>query len=269
MLILGSNGRVGGALYERLKEEGHDINLIESPTIETVGREIFQDVEVCFILAYDLEPVDVPIGDTEFLKTLRENALSAGLSRIVLLTSIKNAEPNKPVFFDVVARVETILGGSAIPLTSFRSSILLDAEMVFVRAIEAYSTHNSSPTLPPESRINECQPVLLSEAIEMVVQAASHEIDRSYHFDIGGFDTLSYQALVSLFINREKGKKETLGVSSLSSKKSPRDLNQTERTAWSVFLEKTKDNMLVEREGALEYFKDVNITPLMEAIYKI
>lgn len=269
MLILGDNGHIGEVLLERLKEEGHSINVICSPTIETVSGDIFQDVEVCFVLAYDLEPVDVPIGDTEFLKTLRESALRAGVSRIVLLTAIKNSEPNRPVFFDVIARVETILGGSAIPLTSFRSSILLGTEMVFIRAISAYTTEHSSPVLPPESRVHECQPILLSEAIEMIAQAANHELERSYHFDIGGFDTLSYQALVTLFVNKEKNKKDALGVQSLGDKNELKKLGQNERIAWSVFLEKTKDNMLVEREGALEYFEDINITPLMEAIYKI
>lgn len=268
MLVLGENGRIGEVLAARLEEEGHSLNLVRAPNLATVTPKLFQDVEICFVLAYDLEPVDVPFGDTEFLKTLRENALSAGVSRIVLLTAIRNAEPNKAVFFDVVARVETILGGSAIPITSFRSSILLDPEMVFARAIDSYATRHSSPVLPPEASRFECQPILLKEAVEMIIRSADHEFPRTYHFDIGGNEKLSYQTLVELFVNKEMQKNAALGVS-VPQKKRSRAFGSEERQAWNIFLEKTKDNMLVKRESAAKYFHQVEISPLSEAIYKV
>ncbi|MDZ7726108.1 MAG: hypothetical protein U5L75_00825 [Candidatus Campbellbacteria bacterium] len=267
MVIFGRNGVIGDRIKARLEEEGHEVMLIASPKIESVTEEMFKDIDTFFILAYDLEPIDVHIGSSEFLKKVREKALVAGVSRGVLLESITTSKPNQPVYRDVLARAESFLSDSAIPLTSYRASLLLDVDLLLAKSISSYVADDVSPLLPDEAKEFQCQPILLKEAVEFIVRAVDHEIERTYRFDLGGNDKISYQEFVDLFVEKERRKSHTLGFSPLPKRERLASLSSDEHTAWNVFLEKTTTDMTVDEErDARKHFSDIKTTPLKEAI---
>lgn len=268
MLILGKNGPIGERLRNKLEEEGHEVDIRTFEPAEDVPADLFAGVSVCFVLAYDFEPIDIPISNIDFLRRLKSLALREKVERFVLLTAIHNPEPGRPIYYDVLARAEALLGEGAIPLSSLRTSLVLDPEMVFIKAIRNYAAHKSSPLLPEIAKKHECQPVLLDEMIEVLVRSVDHDLARPYYFDIGGKDLISYYDLVQRFIDQEMKKRKKLGVKAQSTI-DIKDLSPLERTAWNVFLEKTSDNMVISRESASEYFGDIKFSSLAEVFRKV
>jgi nucleoside-diphosphate-sugar epimerase len=266
MLIFGKNGSIGERLKNRLEEDGHDVAIISSPTLATITPELFSGIEVIFLLAYDLEPVDVPIGDTEFLHALREHALSARVERVVFLRTLSELQAVQPIDMDVLTRAEIKISDSALPTTIVRSSILLDLDMLLVRALNKYASIGKFPNLPNDLTLHECRPILLSEAVDFLARTPEHEYARTYHFDLGGDLTISYKDFLDLFIDKERVKDSALGVPRSKSPGWTVQLLDDEKLAWKVFLEKTHINLVPESEHIKELFKKTKITPLPDAI---
>jgi len=266
MLIFGKNGSIGERLKNRLEEDGHYVAIITSPTLLTITPELFAGIEVIFLLAYDLEPVDVPIGDSEFVHSLREHALSAGVERAVFLRTLSEIKMVQPADMDVLTRAEIKISDSSLPTTIVRSSILLDLDLLLIRALNKYASIGKFPNLPNNLTLHECRPILLSEAVDFLARTPEHEYARTYHFDLGGDLTISYKDFLDLFLEKEKLKDSALGVPRSKSPGWTMQLLEDEKLAWTVFLDKTQADMVPESEHIKELFKKTKITPLQEAI---
>lgn len=266
MLIFGKNGVIGEKLKARLEEDGHDVVIVASPTITTITPELIKGIEVIFLLAYDLEPVDIPVGDMEFIHKLREEALSAGVERVVFLRTLSDRSRGGPTEIDVLTRAEIKISDSSLPTTIVRSSILLDLDLVLVGALNKYASVGKFPNLPKNLALHECTPVLLREAIDFLARTPEHIYARTYHFDLGGSLTVSYKDFLDLFLEKERRKDSALGMPRSQSPGWSMQLLEDEKLAWRVFLEKTQFNMVPENEHIKELFRKTKITPLRDAI---
>jgi len=266
MLIFGENGSIGERLKARLQEDGHDVVIVSSPTLSTITPELLKGIEVIFLLAYDLEPIDVPVGDTEFIHLLREEALSAGVERAVFLRTLSGVEVTTFAEMDVMTRAEIKISDSALPTTIVRTSILLDLDLLLVRALNKYASIGKFPDLPDNLTLHECRPILLSEAIDFLSRTPEHEYARTYRFDLGGDLTISYKDFLNLFLEKERHKDMALGVPRSKSPGWTMQLLESEKHAWKVFIEKTQSDMVPESEHIKELFKKTKITPLRDAI---
>lgn len=266
MLIFGKNGHIGERLKSRLEEGGHSVTILPSPNVTLISPELFKGIEVVFLLAYDLEPVDLPVGDSEFIHALRGQALSSGVQRVVFFRAISEDKKTRFAEMEPFTRVEIKIADSALPTTIVRSSILLDLDLLLVRALNKYASVGRFPDLPGNLTLHECKPMLLSEAIEFLARTTEHEYARTYHFGLGGDTTLSYKDFLDLFLEKEAQKNKALGVSRARSRGQTAQLLEAENIAWKTFLQKTQTNMVPDDERMKELFKKVKITPLREAV---
>jgi hypothetical protein len=266
MLIFGKNGHIGERLKSRLEEGGHNVTILPSPSIAMIGPELFKGVEVVFILAYDLEPVDVPVGDSEFIHGLREQALGSGVQRAVFFRALSETKNVRFAEMESFARAEIKIADSALPTTIVRSSILLDLDLLLIRALNKHASTGRFPNLPGNLALHECRPILLSEAIEFLARTPEHEYARTYRFDLGGDITISYKDFLNLFLEKEDQKRKALGVPRTRSQGQAAQLLEAEKMAWNSFLQKTQMNMVPSNEHIKELFKKVKVTPLREAI---
>lgn len=266
MLIFGKNGHIGERLKSRLEEDGHNVTILPSPSVAMIGPELFKGVEVVFLLAYDLEPVDVPIGDSEFVHGLREQALGSGVRRVVFFRALSEVKNVRFAEMEAFTRAEIKIADGTLPTTIVRSSILLDLDLLLVRALNKYARVGMFPDLPNNVTLHECRPILLSEAIDFLARTPEHEYARTYHFELGGDTTLSYKDFLDLFLDKEAQKDKALGVSGVRSRGQAAQLLEAEKIAWRSFLQKTQVNTVPRDEHIKELFKKVKVTPLREAI---
>ncbi|MET1074783.1 MAG: NAD(P)H-binding protein, partial [Umezawaea sp.] len=140
VLVTGASGFIGGRLCPVLVEEGHDVRAMTRHPEDYggAGTPVKGDVhdaeslvdaldgcEVAYYLVHSLDDPRFADRDAEAARTFAKAAADAGTRRIVYLGGLGNDSDDLSEHLRSRREVESLLGGSGVPVTTLRAGIVI------------------------------------------------------------------------------------------------------------------------------------------------
>lgn len=277
-VIAGANGALGLLLGRALREKGCEVSLFAKQPDQFLTEEafykgelstifnddhakVFQEDSVLYLFMYSLEPFDIALSDTDFVHKLRERALSAGFSRIVLVTSV--VHPDRPDMEERLRRLLHVIGGGhKLPVTHFKTSLLLGRVTELWRVLE----RSQVPVLilPSEARAKECSPLYIDDLITYLSLAHDAELPRNYTFEVGGEYTLTFEEITKHIMEEmEKSIRVTtsVGIRELFTK-TTFDRAVKSSDVLKRFVDQTRFSMRASTSQVRSYYPEVTPQPV-------
>lgn len=272
-VIFGSNGSIGHLLGRSLQSKGCDVSFFAKAadpyiteesffkgSLESIfdeeHKDVFQRDAVLYLPFYELEPLDMAFEELEIVHKLRERALHAGFSRIVLVTALEPPEATEGSAN--IDRLRHILNKDKhLPVSHFRSSLIMGRETALWRAMREIQP--PIIILPREARGQECTPIHIDDLVSYLSEAHDAALPRDYDFEVGGPDVVSFKRVVEHSI-AELGlsARVTYGVG-ITELFSQFTFNRARRTSGILdsFIERTKFSMRADTNKIRKYYADI------------
>ncbi len=215
-LVSGATGNIGSKLLRRLAAQGHavrgmarkperlerhhwqNISIQQADALDLGSLEkVMQGIEVAYYLIHSM--ADGVKGYVERDKRAAENfgtsARQAGVQRIIYLGGLGVCENDLTSHLASRQQVGDILRASGVPVTEFRSAVIIGAGSASFEMIR-YVMERTPVILTPPSVHTHCQPIGVEDVLEYLTQclSAAHSVNKIY--EIGGPDILTYREML-------------------------------------------------------------------------
>lgn len=242
VLVSGATGNIGSKLIPRLVAAGHAVSCMARQPIcleryQWQGVEIhqadvldlpslskvMQGIEVAYYLIHSM--ADGVKGyieqDIKAAENFSRSARQAGVQRIIYLGGLGVCEHDLTSHLASRQRVGEILRASGVPVTEFRSAVIIGTGSASFEIIR-YLMERIPLLLAPPSIQTYCQPIGVENVLEYLTACllAPHSINKLY--EIGGPDILSYQEMLREYAVIRKLKRKMVRIPGLSPKHAAR-----------------------------------------------
>lgn len=234
IVVAGATGHIGGALVERLVEEGRRVRCIarDPAKLGTARRSVevfeadlrdrsgleaaFVDGAVAYFLVHALS-AGGSLADEE--RRLADNfaaaASTSNVARIVYLGGLVD-EQDGELSEHMSSRVEVgrALRESGVQTVEFRASIVIGEGSFSFELIRALVERLPVIALPDWAD-NLAQPIAVADVVSYLVAAADAEIEGGAVFEIGGAEQISYRRLIEAYAAAVDSRRLTVPVPTL------------------------------------------------------
>jgi len=219
VLVTGATGYVGGRLVPRLLESGYPVRVLVRDSGRLQGRpwrdqvEIVQGdvldpaslapamngVEMAYYLVHSMSGhQDFHERDLVAARNFGAAALAAGVRRIVYLGGL--GDPDADLSQHLRSRHETgrALGESGVPVTEFRSAIVVGSGSVSFEMIRNL-TERLPAMICPRWVYTRVQPIAIRNVMDYLVAALETPESAGRIVEIGGADVLTYGEMMTQY----------------------------------------------------------------------
>lgn len=221
ILLTGTTGYIGKRLLPLLLEQGHEViccvrdkqrfnadgisnnpnlSLLEIDFLKEVpAADGIKDIDAAYYLIHSMTS---NIEDFEKLEELSaanfmELAAKTGVKRIIYLGGISNSD-NLSKHLASRRKVEDILGGTSIPLTTIRAGIIVGSGSASFEIIR--DLVEKLPVMVTPKWLNtRNQPVAIRNILECLTGILDHPETMGRSWDIGGPDIMTYKEMLLQF----------------------------------------------------------------------
>jgi uncharacterized protein YbjT (DUF2867 family) len=212
ILVTGASGYIGSQLIPRLVDAGyHVIGLVRDPTrlrYHALGKleirqadlldltslqQVMQGVDVAYYLVHSMADgtQDFIARDYAAATNFSAAARDSSVKRIIYLGGLGECDKNISRHLEVRQDVGDILRLSGVPVTEFRSAIIIGAGSMSFEMIR-YITERL-PILPTPQWIKTlCQPIAIDNILDYLTKSLTEPSSIGYIYEIGGPDVLTY-----------------------------------------------------------------------------
>lgn len=223
VLLTGATGYIGGRLLKALEARGHKVRcLTRRPS--TLKAKIGSRTEIALGDALDraslknaLSGMDVAyylihsMGsdgafdqvDREAARNFGDAAKAAGVSRIIYLGGLGNADEALSMHLRSRHEVGDILRESGVPVLEFRASIIIGSGSLSFEMIRSLVERLPLMITPKWVKVP-AQPIAIDDVLEYLVTALDLSIAQCRIYEIGGADIVSYADLMQAYARQRK-----------------------------------------------------------------
>lgn len=219
ILVTGASGYIGGRLIPRLLAEGHDVRCLTRDPRKLDADPWRHDVEVAqgdvldlpsmveamdgcdasFYLIHSMDDSgeDFKDRDRRAAETFAKAAETSGLKRIVYLGGLGQGDDLSD---HLASRQEVgeILASGRTPVTELRAAVIIGSGSVSFEMLR-YLTEVLPVMVTPKWVRTFCQPIAISDVLQILTRAITDESAESAVHQIGGPDRLTYEEMMRVY----------------------------------------------------------------------
>jgi len=225
ILVTGATGYVGGRLVSRLLAGGYRVRAIGRSLRKLSGRswanhanlefakvdlensepeDLVMAVEGCsvaYYLVHSMNPKtkNFELADRRASKNFLQAARQAEISRIIYLGGLGNESQDLSPHLKSRLEVGRILKSGPIPVTIFRSCIILGSGSASFEILRYLSERLPVMLLPASIMDTKIQPICIRNVLNYLVACLEKEETIGGTFDIGGPDIITYRILFKIY----------------------------------------------------------------------
>lgn len=219
ILVTGASGYIGGRLVPRLLAAGHEVRCLtrnarkldadqwrdaveiyEGDVLEpSTLTEALEGCDVAFYLIHSMEQGvgDFSQRDRKAAENFREAAESADVGRIIYLGGLGDSDDMSP-HLSSRQEVGGILAGGSVPVTEFRAAVIIGSGSVSFEMLR-YLTEVLPVMITPSWVRTRCQPIAVSDVLDLLADAVETDSRTSFIHEIGGPDQLTYEEMMQVY----------------------------------------------------------------------
>ncbi len=219
VLVTGATGYIGGRLVPRLLEAGHQVRCLARDPAKLAGDPWREDVEVvcadvldaeglqtalvgmdaAFYLIHSMDGASEDFGerDRRAATNFRDAADAAGLKRIVYLGGLGDSEELSK-HLSSRQEVGRVLASGKTPITELRAGVIIGSGSVSFEMLR-YLTEVLPAMLTPTWVRTLCQPIAVTDVLEILVASVADRVDTNEIHEIGGPDQMTYEDLMRVY----------------------------------------------------------------------
>lgn len=219
VLVTGATGYIGGRLVPALLEAGHDVRclardpkkLVQDPwrdQVEVVRGDVLDAVtlgpalagcEAAYYLVHSMGGGSEAFEDRDRSAAINfcDAAALAGLGRIVYLGGLGRGD-NLSQHLASRQEVGELLAAGPIPVTEVRAAVIIGSGSVSFEMMR-YLTEVLPVMITPKWVRTRCQPMAISNVLEILVAALDGPGDADRIWEIGGPDQLTYEEMMRIY----------------------------------------------------------------------
>lgn len=219
ILVTGATGYIGGRLIPRLLEAGHEVRcltrdkskldgdtwraqveIIEGNVLDPSSLEKALDgCESAYYLIHSMEDGHHDFSERDRIAAarFREAADAAELKRIVYLGGLGSGE-NMSRHLSSRQEVGAILAGGRTPVTELRAAVIIGSGSVSFEMLR-YLTEVLPVMVTPRWVRTTCQPIAVSDVLDILTRAVDEAGNTSQIHEIGGPDQLTYEEMMRIY----------------------------------------------------------------------
>ncbi len=206
VLVAGASGFVGQRLCPALLEAGHEVRAMtrHPESYRGAGTPVGADVgdgkslaaaaqgcAVAYYLVHSLDDANFVLRDANAARAFGYAAAKAGIGRIIYLGGLGEDGDDLSAHLRSRREVETLLGGSGVPVTTLRAGIIVGHGGISWEMTRQLVEHLPAMITPRWVR-TKTQPIAVSDVIRYLVEVLELPETVGRAFDIGGPDILEY-----------------------------------------------------------------------------
>ncbi len=217
ILVTGSTGYVGGRVVPALLEAGQQVRcLVRTPAklaaapwvsqVEVVAGSVDDDLSAamanCDVAIYLIHSIGE--GDNWAEREIRhaENfaaaATAAGVTRIVYLGGLGAAADQLSVHLNSRQQVGEVFATSGVPTIEIRAGVIIGSASASFEMLR-YLVEVLPVMVTPKWVSTRCQPIGITDVVNIVVAAATTDEDRSGVYEAGGTDVVTYAEMMATY----------------------------------------------------------------------
>ncbi|MEP6650474.1 MAG: NAD(P)H-binding protein, partial [Lapillicoccus sp.] len=210
VLVAGASGFVGRRLCPALEDAGHEVRAMTrhpesyagagTPVAGDVGDPQSLDAalagcDAAYYLVHSLDAEDFESKDADGAKAFAEAASEAGLTRIVYLGGLGNANDELSPHLRSRRQVEEILGGSGVPVTTLRAGIIIGDGGISWEMTRQLVDHLPA-MVTPRWVMTRTQPIAVADVVRYLVGVLELPEAEGQALEIGGPEVLRYKTML-------------------------------------------------------------------------
>lgn len=218
-LVTGATGYIGGRLVPRLLEAGHQVRCLTRrpprldsvpwrPRVEVVAGDALDPASLTSALAgceaayYLVHAMAEGPGfderDRLAAANFREAADAAGLRRVVYLGGLAPEGVRLSKHLASRQEVGRVLAAGVTPVTEFRAAVIIGSGSLSFEMLR-YLTEVLPVMTTPRWVRSRCQPIAVSDVLDLLVRALDDPETVDRVLEIGGPDVLTYQDMMRAY----------------------------------------------------------------------
>ena len=218
--VLGATGYIGTRLVPRLADAGHFVRCIaRSPrklrdrewrsntAIEVVAGDLsdraklaeqLRGIDVVYYLVHAMDAgSDFAAADRAMAAIVAGAAADAGVTRIIYLGGLGDADDQLSPHLASRREVEDVLRSTGVPLTVLRAAMIIGSGSASFEILR-YLTERLPLMITPRWVSTECQPIAVRDVLRYLVDCLDVPETAGRVLEIGGADRTTYRALIEM-----------------------------------------------------------------------
>jgi uncharacterized protein YbjT (DUF2867 family) len=220
ILVTGATGYIGSLLVPELLARGYDIRImVRSITseiktkwqgVEVVEgdarnlnqlRSALDGVRIAYFLIHSLilGQSKFKSVDIEIARNFRIISEEKGVSKIIYLSGLGNAQTKLSQHLSSRMEVASELSKGKVPIITLRSAIIIGSGSASFKIINQLVKNTPIILLPPWAK-TKCQPISIKNVIKYLVGVMEYSGKTHSFYDIGGKDILTYEEMIRMMV---------------------------------------------------------------------